>query len=273
VANGLIRKNPIGRFALWDMRTDAGIPESALGAEYWDEAPASGNTGSIASVTQSDLSELAGTSGGTATGSIVSRANSDISALIGTQTATGTVTSRANADRSQLTGIQTATGTVTSRANADRSALTGIQTAGGFIQSIANSDLSALLGVQGSAVTGGITSYGNSDTSLLISGGAETVQPNSGGFIRRVKQEQENRRKLTLKSREEDQDSLSDIRAIVDDASTKGSALKLAYSDVKGAQKELYEAEQRLIVFLEGQELELLAQDEFELIKIIAELL
>jgi hypothetical protein len=38
VANGIIRKNPIGRYTLWDMRTDAGQADAALGAEFWDEA-------------------------------------------------------------------------------------------------------------------------------------------------------------------------------------------------------------------------------------------
>jgi len=170
---------------------------------------AGGNTGSIASINQSDRSSLTGiqsasglvtsrnqsdrsqlngvqaasgaiqslnqsdssqlSGGQAATGILSSRNTNDLSSLTGQAIIGGSVSSRNNNDSSSLSGVQPASGAISSRNSNDQSNLVGTQTASGLISSTNNNDSSLIQGTSGSTTTGAVLSLNNNDLSALTS--------------------------------------------------------------------------------------------------------
>jgi len=311
VANGLIRKNPIRRYTLWDMRTDASVPDAALGAEFWDAAA---NTIEISAsiinddgVATADVVPVA--SGIAVTGaftnddgiatasvlpviSVTSASINDDGIVAGVVRPAISVTSSVINDDGIVTAdvSATAVSTVTgSIANDDGVVAANVTPAIGMTGSTINDDGVVVASVTPQAA--GITVIGAiiNDDGIVTADATVTGEPQAnplGGIIQTGnyyyrQRTQPLRVKKTRAKKELPEDIAKDEIDLPKPAYNKEAVTAVkdarkrlfdAESAVKQAEDELNLANLRLIAYLEAAEMEIQSEDA-EVMRIIAELL
>jgi len=166
VANGIIRTNPIGRYTLWDMRTDVNEVDSALGGEFWDEAAGvNGNaTGAGFNVT------VTGATGSANTTANATGAGFSVTITGATGTASAATNGNATGDGFNVT-ITGATGTANTTANA---------TGAGFNVTITGATGSANTTANAAGAGFNVTITGATGTATGTSGGVDGNATGSG---------------------------------------------------------------------------------------------